>query len=165
MLKIFIECGLYETTVTTPTGATKSVVKLKLSKLQEAMLYVGGTSEVESLASLRNLDKSVRLHWIMAGAKTAPQFGRPHERVWVRPENSSNTVILKAGHMVRKFLTSLIACHKASYVFLSNRSFKKPQPKSVSYQQASSYVNLTICSPRYYPILEDESASHSNPSF
>lgn len=106
VLKIFVDCGLYETTVTTPTGATKSVVKSKLTTLQDAMLYAGGSAAVECFDSLSKLDDSVRLHWIMAGAKHAPRFGppeAPHERVWIRPRNASNTIILKAGHLVRKF--------------------------------------------------------------
>ncbi|EKM75101.1 hypothetical protein AGABI1DRAFT_80306 [Agaricus bisporus var. burnettii JB137-S8] len=103
VLKIFVDCGLYETTVTTPTGATKSVVKSKLTTLQDAMLYAGGSAAVECFDSLSKLDDSVRLHWIMAGAKHAPRFGppeAPHERVWIRPRNASNTIILKAGHLV-----------------------------------------------------------------
>ncbi|KAF5353357.1 hypothetical protein D9756_007809 [Leucocoprinus leucothites] len=103
MLKTYIEFALYDTTVTTPTGETKPVARLKLAPFHEALVFAGGDVPLEAFACLPDLDERIRLHWIVSGAKGAPEFGAPgaqQERVWVRPKNSSNTRINRAGHLV-----------------------------------------------------------------
>ncbi|XP_006464153.1 hypothetical protein AGABI2DRAFT_180214 [Agaricus bisporus var. bisporus H97] len=103
VLKVYVDSALYETTVTTATGVTKTTAKTKITPFHEALVFFGGDVPTEAFVSLRNLSESVRLHWIVSGAQGAPQFGPPgsqHERVWLRPKNSSNTIIKKAGHLI-----------------------------------------------------------------
>jgi hypothetical protein len=107
MLKIHIDSAFYETIVITPTGVPKRVTKSKISVIQEALVFVGGDGPKEAFVSLPDLNESVRLHFIMSGAEGAPEFGPPgsqRERVWLRPKNSSNTIIKKANHLVRNFM-------------------------------------------------------------
>lgn len=104
VLKLYAIHGLYNTTVTTPIGAHQRVAKLKLASFHEALVFAGGDVPLEAFSRLPELDERVKLHWIMSGAKGAPEFGPPgsqRERVWVRPKNASNTRINKAGHLVR----------------------------------------------------------------
>jgi hypothetical protein len=107
MLKIYVDSAIYETIVITPTGIPKRIAKSKISGFQEALVFFGGVVPKEYFVSISNLDESVRLHFIMPGAKGGPEFGPPgsqRESVWLRPKNSSNTIIKKAGHLVRNFL-------------------------------------------------------------
>ncbi|KAF9446266.1 hypothetical protein P691DRAFT_733620 [Macrolepiota fuliginosa MF-IS2] len=102
-LELYIYHGLYDTTITTPIGMHKRVAKLKLTSLHEALVFAGGDVLMEAFARLPELDERVRLHWIMPGAKGATEFGPPgsqRDRVWVRPKNSSNVRITRAGHLI-----------------------------------------------------------------
>ncbi|KXN87831.1 hypothetical protein AN958_08070 [Leucoagaricus sp. SymC.cos] len=127
VLKSYIEHGLYETTIVTPSGETKRVAKLKCTPLNEALVFAGGKVPIEGFACLPELDEQVRLHWIVSGAEGAPEFGPPgaqQERVWIRPKNSSNTRITRAGHLVpqegaKEFVQDIIQFLERHYT--SNR--------------------------------------------
>ena len=52
---------------------------------------------------LVDLDERIVLRWIIPGKPGAREFGPPgstRSRVWVRPKNSSNVMILGGGHLV-----------------------------------------------------------------
>jgi len=107
MLKVFVEYGLYETTIITSTGHAKRVVKTKLTPFQEALVNAGGDAPEEAFMCLGELDERIKLHYIFPARKGVMEFGPPgaqQERAWVRPKNSSNTRINEAGHLVISFL-------------------------------------------------------------
>jgi len=54
----------------------------------------------EAYVRLATLDKRIALKWVMPGKPGAPELGVPGSKVWVRPENATNTKIYGAGHLV-----------------------------------------------------------------
>jgi len=106
VLKIYIECGLYET----KADDEKDIVKLKMPGVQEAIVFSEVHTEHEVFDRLSRLDERVALRWAMPGKPGAPELGRPGDtrtKVWVRPVNTTNTRILGGGHLVRAVLVSI----------------------------------------------------------
>ncbi|KAJ3564589.1 hypothetical protein NP233_g8198 [Leucocoprinus birnbaumii] len=98
-LEVYINHGLYETKDSTG----QPIVKLKTPGIQEAVCFAGTLTQFETFQRLKDLDQSVELRWIVPGKPGAGELGAPgstHLRVWVRPKNSSNVRILKAGHLI-----------------------------------------------------------------
>ena len=99
MLKIHLECGLYDTT----DEHGNPIAKLKTSGIQEAVLCSEMHTGYEAYVRLAALDKRIALRWIMPGKSTAIEVGVPGGtplKVWVRPENATNTKIYAGGHLV-----------------------------------------------------------------
>ncbi|KAG6817570.1 hypothetical protein H0H87_006947 [Tephrocybe sp. NHM501043] len=100
VLKIYIDCGTYDTTDPT-TG--KPVIRLKMPGIQEAIVFSETHTEVEVFERLPTLDERIELRWIVPGKPGAGEFGPPgstRERVWLRPKNASNIRIPNAGHLI-----------------------------------------------------------------
>ena len=96
MLKIYLECGLYDTT----DEHGNPIAKLKTSGMQEAVVFSDVHTGCEAYVRLGALDKRIALRWVMP---SAPELGPPGctpFKVWVRPENATNTKIYGAGHLV-----------------------------------------------------------------
>ena len=99
MLKIYLECGLYDTI----DEHGNPVAKLKTSAIQEAVVFSEVHTESEGYVRLATLDKRIALRWVMPGKPGAPELGAPGGtpfKVWVRPENATNTKIYGGGHLV-----------------------------------------------------------------
>jgi len=99
VLKIHLECGLYDTT----DEHGDPIAKLKTPGIQEAVACSGVHTGYEAYVRLAALDKRIALRWIMPGKSTAIEIGVPGGtplKVWVRPENATNTKIYEGGHMV-----------------------------------------------------------------
>ena len=131
VLKIYVECGLYTTTL--PDGTP--IARLKMPGVQEAIVFSEIHTESEAFDRLSRLDDRIALRWIMPGKPGSRELGLPgstQRRVWVRTTNVSNTKILGGGHLV-SFLLS--ACPKCRAVILNNflkcRYHKKHQRSSV----------------------------------
>ncbi|KAF9467147.1 Alpha/Beta hydrolase protein [Collybia nuda] len=99
VLKIYIQCGTYPST----NSKGEPNIKLKMPGIQEAIVFSETHTEYEVFHRLPELNKRIKLKWIMPGRPGAGEFGPPgstQERVWVRPENSSNVRIPNAGHLI-----------------------------------------------------------------
>ncbi|KAF9472712.1 hypothetical protein BDN70DRAFT_886700 [Pholiota conissans] len=95
VLQIYVECGLTESS----TGG----VRLKMSGVQEAVVFAEEHSEYETFCRLADLDPRVALRWVMPGRPGAPELGVPGKtplKVWVRRKNSTNTRIRGGGHLI-----------------------------------------------------------------
>ncbi|KAF4612863.1 hypothetical protein D9613_011151 [Agrocybe pediades] len=99
VLKIYVECGLYETT----DESGERVAKLKMPGVQEAVVFAEVHTEHEVFDRLSRLDDRIAIRWAMPGKPGAPELGRPGDtktKVWVRPNNATNTRILGGGHLI-----------------------------------------------------------------
>ena len=99
MLKVYVECGLYDTVDTDG----KQVTKLKMSGMQEAVCFTETHTQYEVFERLPQLDARVSLRWVMPGKPGAPELGGPgsdQRKVWIRPTNSSNVKISGGGHLI-----------------------------------------------------------------
>jgi hypothetical protein len=110
VLEIYTECGLYDTTNDahgTGTG-NHPVAKLKTSGMQEAVVFAETHTPYEAHLRLAALDARIALRWVMPGKPGAPEIGVPPggtaDKVWVRPENSTNSRIYGGGHLVSDVL-------------------------------------------------------------
>ncbi|PFH47153.1 hypothetical protein AMATHDRAFT_7027 [Amanita thiersii Skay4041] len=100
VLKLYVECGLYDTT-DSQTG--RPITRLKMPGLQEAVVFVEIHTENEVYHRVRDLDVNITLRWVMPGKAGAGEFGPPgstQQRVWLRPTNASNIRIPNAGHLI-----------------------------------------------------------------
>ena len=76
---------------------------MKMSGVQEAVVFAEEHSEYETFCRLADLDPRVALRWVMPGRPGAPELGIPGktpQKVWVRRKNSTNTRIRGGGHLV-----------------------------------------------------------------
>ncbi|KAG6812160.1 hypothetical protein H0H92_004091 [Tricholoma furcatifolium] len=100
VLKVYIDCGTYDTT--DPLSG-KPIIRLKMSGMQEAIVFSETHTEFEVYHRLPSLDEKIELRWIVPGKEGAGEFGPPgstRERVWLRPKNASNIRIPNAGHLI-----------------------------------------------------------------
>jgi len=67
VLKIFVECGL--------TADAGGGVKLKMSRVQEAVVFAARLTAYEVWEKLRELDGRVALRWVMPGIPGTPGTG------------------------------------------------------------------------------------------
>ncbi|KAF8632402.1 hypothetical protein AX17_004843 [Amanita inopinata Kibby_2008] len=112
VLDIYVECGLYPS----PDGEG---VRLKMSGLQEAVVFVEVHTENEVYHQMPGLDEKIGLRWVMPGPH-APQFGPPGsgvERVWLRPKNASNVIIPKADHLIAQEAPKELGWFLLSFVY------------------------------------------------
>ncbi|KAG6907042.1 hypothetical protein DXG01_010813 [Tephrocybe rancida] len=100
VLKVYIECGTYDTT-DPETG--KPIIRLKMSGIQEAIVFSEAHTRSEVFHRVPTLDERIELRWIVPGKPGAGEFGPPgttRQRVWLRPKNASNVRIPNAGHLI-----------------------------------------------------------------
>lgn len=91
------------TYLTTDARTAQSVVRLKMSALQEAIAFrCDGVTQQETFERLQALDERIELRWIMPGSKEdcIGGTGSTERRVWARKGNASNVRIGAAGHLV-----------------------------------------------------------------
>jgi len=99
VLKIYVECGLYDAV----DADGKTVTKLKMSGMQEAVCFTEVHTGYEVFDRLPQLDERVSLRWVMPGKPGAPELGGPgsnQRKVWTRLANSSNVKIQGGGHLI-----------------------------------------------------------------
>ncbi|KAF5350679.1 hypothetical protein D9756_008735 [Leucocoprinus leucothites] len=99
VLKIYVECGIYDT----QDSEGNPIARLKMPGIQEAVVFAATLTQFETYQRIKDLDERIELRWIVPGRPGAGELGAPgstHLRVWVRPKNSSNVRILKAGHLM-----------------------------------------------------------------
>ncbi|PFH44988.1 hypothetical protein AMATHDRAFT_10265 [Amanita thiersii Skay4041] len=96
-IKVYVECGLYDTT-DPQTG--RPITQLKMPGLQEAVVFVEIHTESEVYHRVKDLDVNITLRWVMPGVEDPGEFGPPQQRVWLRPTNTSNIRISNAGHLI-----------------------------------------------------------------
>lgn len=95
VLAAYVECGLC------PDAA--GGVRLKMSGIQEAIVFSECHTENEVFARLGTLDARIALRWVMPGRPGSRELGAPgsvHTRVWVRRANATNVCIAGGGHLV-----------------------------------------------------------------
>ncbi|KAF8697674.1 hypothetical protein AX14_001307 [Amanita brunnescens Koide BX004] len=97
VLRIYVECGLYET-------SSQPAVKLKMPPIYESVVFDAAESTPEEVfANMYRLDHRIKLRWIVPGVDNPQEMGPPgsiQQRVWLRPANSSNVKVPNAGHLV-----------------------------------------------------------------
>ncbi|OAX36910.1 hypothetical protein K503DRAFT_772027 [Rhizopogon vinicolor AM-OR11-026] len=94
-LRLYVTYGLCED----PQGG----VKLKMSSLQEAFVYVDPIGSNEAWELVEKVDDRIEIRWVVPGKpndKGAMGEQETRVRVWRRPANSSNVVIHSAGHLI-----------------------------------------------------------------
>jgi len=99
VLKVYIECGIY----LTKDEYGNDIAKLKMSGMQEGVVFAHVITPFEVYERLVHLDERIALRWLMPGKTGAPELGPPgttQYRVWVRPKNSTNLKILGGGHLI-----------------------------------------------------------------
>ncbi|THH11139.1 hypothetical protein EW146_g8142 [Bondarzewia mesenterica] len=97
VLKVYIEHAL----ASDPRG----IVRLKTTGIQEATVFLENLVANEAWVLLSQLDKRIALKWIMPGSGPGQDSGFSsnevtQERIWLRPQNSSNRRIPGGGHLV-----------------------------------------------------------------
>ena len=95
VLAAYVECGLYPDAV--------GGVRLKMSGVQEAVVFSECYMENEVFARLGALDPRIALRWVMPGRPGLPELGASNTvqtRVWVRRANATNVRIVGGGHLV-----------------------------------------------------------------
>lgn len=78
-------------------------VKLKMSALHEALVFVDRIGANEAWELLEKVDERIELRWIVPGKpedKGIMGEKATRVRVWRRPANSSNVAIHSAGHLI-----------------------------------------------------------------
>ncbi|TFK53117.1 hypothetical protein OE88DRAFT_1734064 [Heliocybe sulcata] len=96
-LDVYLECGLLEDCAT-------GVVRLKMSGIQEAILFTDTRVPAETFELLSSLPPSVALHWVLPGRPA--ELGRREmaERVWRRREGgrvgNGSSVVRRASHLI-----------------------------------------------------------------
>lgn len=79
-------------------------VRLKMSGIQEAVVFVERRVPPEVFESLAGLEQRIPLLWAMAGPGKGPIIGVSEEKtselVWRRPQNSRNVRIAGSGHLI-----------------------------------------------------------------
>jgi len=78
-------------------------VKLKMSGLQEALVFADRIGAIEAWELLEKVDERIELRWVVPGKPTDKGIigeEATRVRVWRRPVNSSNVVVHSAGHLI-----------------------------------------------------------------
>jgi pimeloyl-ACP methyl ester carboxylesterase len=95
VLSAFVEHAL--------TPDPRGGMRLKCSPVQEGLVYADARVAYEVWELIEHLDERVELRWVSPG-KTSKSGIQSDEatkvRVWRRPQNSSNSRILSAGHLI-----------------------------------------------------------------
>ncbi|KAF8958109.1 Alpha/beta hydrolase family-domain-containing protein [Flammula alnicola] len=128
-LNVYVECGIY-TTADPISG--KTVAKLKMPGVQEAVVFAELHTEYEVFQRLANLDERITLRWVTPGKPGASELGKPgstRERVWVRPANATNTRISGGGHLMPQEAPQELAEDLKKFL-LYNYSSLQPEPQS-----------------------------------
>ena len=113
VLNLYVQYGTYLTT--DPHNSGPSVVQLKTSAIQEAIVFTyDHLTQRETFQRMTELDESIPLRWIIPGRPGhLDSVGGPGDtarRVWVRPRNSTNVKIKGAGHLVSPIFSSFFFC-------------------------------------------------------
>ncbi|KAF8621695.1 hypothetical protein AX15_007556 [Amanita polypyramis BW_CC] len=98
VLSLYVEHGLYPIQ---SQGKTK--VTLKTPPLQEAAIFAEIHTGAEVFANLSKLDEKIKLRFFVPGIDNPQEMGPPgttQQRVWLRPNNTSNIKIPGAGHLM-----------------------------------------------------------------
>ncbi|KAF8651171.1 hypothetical protein AX16_004826, partial [Volvariella volvacea WC 439] len=96
-VKVYVECGLYNT-----SDDPNSPVRLKMSGVQEAIVFSENIVGWEGWQHASTVDPKVEIRWLLPGKPESYDFGPPgaaQRRAWLRPANCSNTRIPTAGHL------------------------------------------------------------------
>ncbi|KAJ3488672.1 hypothetical protein NLJ89_g11591 [Agrocybe chaxingu] len=99
VVQVYVDCGTY----ITKDATGKEVAKLKMTSMQEAVVFSEVHTEYEVFQRMVTLDERIPLRWVMPGRPGAQEIGGPGAskfRVWVRPANSTNCRIKGAGHLI-----------------------------------------------------------------
>ena len=99
-LALYVHHGTYSTT---DARTAQPVVRLKMSALQESIMFrCDGVTQRETFERLQTLDERVRLRWVVPGreGEGIGGAGNAERRVWVRKGNASNIRIGGVGHLV-----------------------------------------------------------------
>ncbi|KAG0698300.1 Alpha/beta hydrolase family-domain-containing protein [Suillus ampliporus] len=94
VLRLYIDYGLYED--------ASGCVRLKMSAINEALVYANPRASRETWESMERLDENIELLWVVPGKLRyiVPMVEQAtRERVWRRPANASN-IIVNCGHLI-----------------------------------------------------------------
>ncbi|KAI0316957.1 Alpha/beta hydrolase family-domain-containing protein [Amylostereum chailletii] len=93
VFRSYIEHGL--------TEDANGNVRLKCSGVQEAVVFADGYASWEAWGMVSQLDPRIALKWIIPPytESVLRDEEMAEDRVWLRPENSSNVLIPTAGHL------------------------------------------------------------------
>ncbi|KAF7323138.1 AB hydrolase-1 domain-containing protein [Mycena chlorophos] len=95
VLDAYVEYGLV------PSSDGKNV-QLAMPPIQESLAFSATYTSGIVWDLLRTLDPRVPIRWVVPGKPGEPEIGKPgstQERVWLRPQNSSNIRLGSAGHL------------------------------------------------------------------
>lgn len=70
MLKIYVECGMYPTY----DANGNSIVRLKMSGMQEAILFTELHTQFEVYHRLPTLDERIEIRWVVPGKAGAGEY-------------------------------------------------------------------------------------------
>lgn len=117
VLQIYVDHGLYDD----PKGG----VSLKMSGILEALVFAEALASYEAWQVAPMLPAHIELLWIMPGRPNRDEIPRQH-LVWLRPENSSNVIIQRSGHLVAQEAPRELACEL--HEFLTRKYGKNMSP-------------------------------------
>ncbi|KAI5116417.1 hypothetical protein M0805_008492 [Coniferiporia weirii] len=102
VLETYISCCLTEIERDNDVNKSTQGVKLKMSGIQEGVVFSDGHVSKEVFERIQDLDPRIMLRWVMSGK--GPSMGGSDDAtrdiVWRRPVNSSNIRIASSGHLI-----------------------------------------------------------------
>jgi pimeloyl-ACP methyl ester carboxylesterase len=108
-LDVYVECGMAVDDQaessgggggSIPSRGVSQPVRLKMSPLQEAVVFAEALATFEGWERIAEISPDVELRWVMPGETSMGGLQAVKERVWRRPANSSHVIIPTAGHLV-----------------------------------------------------------------
>ncbi|GJE99575.1 alpha/beta hydrolase [Phanerochaete sordida] len=91
VLKLYVDHGIYDD----PQGG----VSLKTSGVVEGMLFSEALASYEMWQLASTLPSTIEIRYIMPGRPNKDEIPREY-LIWLRPENASNVIIPRSGHLI-----------------------------------------------------------------
>lgn len=85
-----------------PAHATDQGWGFANDKKQEAAVFADGTRSIEAWSALPQIDSRISMKWILPRLEESVlgSYELAEEAVWRRPENTTNSVLSRAAHLV-----------------------------------------------------------------
>jgi hypothetical protein len=99
-------------------------IRLKCTNFQEAAVFADGTRPIEALSALPHVDERIPVKWLVPSSEASVlgDYETMQEIIWSRPENTSNSLISTATHLMVQDSPREVA--QEVHEFLLKRSFE-----------------------------------------
>lgn len=116
VLRMYVEYALIED--------ASGQIRLKCTNFQEAAVFADGTRPIEALSALPHVDERIPVKWLVPSSEASVlgDYETMQEIIWSRPENTSNSLISTATHLMVQDSPREVA--QEVHEFLLKRSFE-----------------------------------------